>query len=161
MALCSLSTGMSSPPPFSAAATTRSPPATRLSLLARASRFPARRVWRVGSSPADPTRAFTTTSTSGDSVISRRASRPFHPTAAGRSFGPPVPSPWRQDGHGRAVALYLPDQGLQSLVGGQGHHLEAIRMPLDDLQRAPPDGARGPQDGDSDHRRKPARQTST
>ena len=76
IALCSESMGTISPSPSSAAAMTRAPPATSDSLLARASRCPARRASRVGSRPAAPTRAFRTTSTPSPPATSSIASRP-------------------------------------------------------------------------------------
>ena len=59
---CSLSTGRSSPPPRSCAATASSPAATRLSLLASASVTPCSRVHNVARTPANPTTAFRTRS---------------------------------------------------------------------------------------------------
>src|SRR5919198_5688012 len=59
---CSLSTGSSSPPPRSRAASASSPAATRLSLFASASVTPFSSAQSVAGSPAKPTTALSTTS---------------------------------------------------------------------------------------------------
>ena len=76
-ALCSESTGTISPPPSRAARVTSSPAMTRVSLLARATRLPARSAASVASSPAAPTMPFTTIRTSGRVAASTRHSDPF------------------------------------------------------------------------------------
>ena len=62
MAECSLSTGRMRAPVRAASARTSSPPATRLSLLARATSLPAAKARRVAFSPAKPDTATSTTS---------------------------------------------------------------------------------------------------
>jgi hypothetical protein len=64
---CSLSTGISSPLPRRLASSARSPPATRLSLFASASRSPRSSVQSVARNPAKPTIALSTTSGSARS----------------------------------------------------------------------------------------------
>ena len=76
MADCSLSTGSSSPPPCRSASFTRSPPQTRDSLLAMATRFPAFRAESRGTRAAMPEMASTTTSTWGSAASSQRAWTP-------------------------------------------------------------------------------------
>src|SRR6266550_2606808 len=76
-ALCSESTGTISPPPSRAVRVTSSPAITSVSLLASATRFPARRADSVASSPAAPTMAFTTICTSGCVAASTRHAVPF------------------------------------------------------------------------------------
>ncbi len=69
---CSESTGMIRPPPSRQAASARSPPATRLSLLASARSIPRSSAQNVAGSPAKPTTAFRTTSGSARSRSSVR-----------------------------------------------------------------------------------------
>ena len=76
MALCSLSTGMMGTPRFLAAAITREPAATRVSLLARATGRPASMAARVGSRPTAPTMADTTRSAPDATATSRTPARP-------------------------------------------------------------------------------------
>ena len=76
MAECSLSTGRISAPRRRAAAITRSPPQTRVSLLARATRLPRSTAARVGVSPTMPTTAVTTVSLSGRAAASTSPSMP-------------------------------------------------------------------------------------
>ena len=75
-ALCSESTGTISPPPSRAACCTRSPAITNVSLLASATLLPAFKAAIVASSPAAPTTALTTMSTSGWVAASTRQSAP-------------------------------------------------------------------------------------
>ncbi|OIQ63949.1 hypothetical protein GALL_545040 [mine drainage metagenome] len=63
-ALCSLSMGIRSPPPFSSACNSRSPATTSDSLLASSRRLPERAAARLAASPAAPTMAAMTWSTS-------------------------------------------------------------------------------------------------
>ena len=76
MALCSLSTGMMGTPRSRAAAITREPAATRVSLLARATGSPASMAARVGSSPTAPTMAETTRSAPEATATSRTPALP-------------------------------------------------------------------------------------
>ena len=76
-ALCSESTGTISPPPSRAAWATSSPAITNVSLLASATRLPARNAASVASSPAAPTMPFTTMRTSGCVAASTRQAVPF------------------------------------------------------------------------------------
>ena len=64
IALCSLSTGRSLTPFSPARFMTSSPPATRVSLLARAMSLPDSMAWYVGTSPLIPMREFKTMSAS-------------------------------------------------------------------------------------------------
>ena len=73
---CSESTGITRAPVASASCITRSPPTTRLSLLASPTSIPSPSAATVGASPAEPTRPFRTRSAS-DSVI--RRTRPSAP----------------------------------------------------------------------------------
>ena len=73
---CSESTGIISQPYFSASAITSSPAHTRVSLLARPIRFPARMAARVGFSPTMPTTAVITQSADGMEAASSRPSSP-------------------------------------------------------------------------------------
>ncbi len=75
-ALCSLSTGINSPPFSSSACMTSGPPITSDSLFASASRFPTFNASNVGSRPAAPTSALTTISTSGCVAAASTASQP-------------------------------------------------------------------------------------
>jgi hypothetical protein len=50
----------------------------------------------------------------------------------------------------RPVSADLMGKSLQRSVGRQRHHPEAIRVPADDLEGAPPDGTGRAQDGNSD-----------
>ena len=70
IALCSLSTGSSSPPPCFAVAVTSAPAMTSTSLLARTTALPARRAASVGISPAAPTVPTTTRSASVSAACS-------------------------------------------------------------------------------------------
>ena len=85
---CSESTGTISPPPRWRAARTTGPPAMRLSLFARASRFPDSSAAMVAGKPANPTTALRTTSTSSSAASSARApgsSRPDRARSAATS----------------------------------------------------------------------------
>ena len=73
---------------------------TRLSLLASATRFPALSAARVASSPAAPTTAFTTMSTSGLVAASTSTSGP-------EGHGSPLPRD-RAPGEGRVPRRQLP-----------------------------------------------------
>ena len=92
IAECSLSTGRMLTAARCAASVTRSPPATRLSLLASARSEPAASAARVASSPAAPTIAFSTTSA---------RSRPARPRRAAR----PAPRPRSRRGHPGGVGV--------------------------------------------------------
>ncbi len=74
MAECSLSMGSSVAPPSRTADMNTSPPTTSASLFASSRRLPARAAARQGASPAAPTMAAMTTSTSGWAEIACRAS---------------------------------------------------------------------------------------
>ena len=76
-ALCSESTGTISPPPSRAARVTSSPAITSVSLLASATRLPARSAASVASNPAAPTMPLTTMRTSGCVAASIRQLGPF------------------------------------------------------------------------------------
>ena len=84
IALCSLSTGRIGARCFTASSVMNSPATTSVSLLASAMVFPASMAATVGRSPAKPTMAVTTTSTSGRLAASPMASAPAH-TLIGRS----------------------------------------------------------------------------
>ena len=73
IAECSESTGTSAAPVRARAAATRSPPATRLSLLASATGTPRSSAASVGRRPAAPTRAFRTRSGSAASISAARS----------------------------------------------------------------------------------------
>ena len=76
MAECSLSTGSRRTPLRRAAAMTSSPPATRVSLFAKATSCPASMADRVGSSPTIPTTALSTRSVSSSAASSHSPSIP-------------------------------------------------------------------------------------
>ena len=83
MAECSLSTGTSSPPPRRAAAVTRPPAITSVSLFASATRFPAPSAAIVARKPAAPTTALITVCTSSRTAALTRHSAPTaHPASA-------------------------------------------------------------------------------
>ena len=84
IALCSLSTGRIGARCFTASSVMSSPATTSVSLLASAMVLPASMAATVGRSPAKPTMAVTTTSTSGSRATSQMASAPVH-TLMGRS----------------------------------------------------------------------------
>src|SRR5690606_8972029 len=94
IALCSLSTGTSVPPPCRRASRTSGPPATRDSLLASASRLPARRAASVACRPAAPTTALITTSTAGCVAASSSASSPLIHRVPGTSASGPGDPPF-------------------------------------------------------------------
>ena len=76
MALCSLSTGSRGSLFSFARAVTRFPAQTRVSLLARASFFPASRARRAGKSPTAPDMAASTVSASSIEAASRSPPMP-------------------------------------------------------------------------------------
>ena len=85
IAECSESTGTISAPHRFASAITSSPAQTRVSLLARPMRFPARMAARVGFSPSIPTTAVMTQSASPQVAAASRPSSP-HMILVGRSL---------------------------------------------------------------------------
>src|SRR5207245_1692016 len=82
--LCPAPAGPTPPPPARPASVTRSPAITRASLLASATRLPARSAASVASRPAAPTIAFTTLPTSGCVAASTRQAFPVPPSHAPR-----------------------------------------------------------------------------
>ena len=140
-ALCSESTGTTSPPPCRAASATRSPAMTSDSLLASATRLPARSAASVASSPAAPTSALITMSTSGCSAASSSTSTPDGESVAA--------GPVDDAGEGRAPAGHLRQQALALPAGGERHDAEVIPLAIEHAQRALADRAGGAEHRDA------------
>src|SRR5690606_596060 len=105
----SLSTGIISPPPFSSARNTTGPPATRLSLLARARRLPASRAATLARRPADPTTPLTTVvpavpARSTMASVPKSTSRPTMALNCSLSSDDPPVTTTRASGWARAIA---------------------------------------------------------
>src|SRR5213082_3308588 len=137
-ALCSESIGTISPPPSRAVRVTSSPAITSVSLLASATRLPALRAASVASSPAAPTIAFTTISTSGCVAASTRHSTPS-----------PVPRPVYDTDVGRVeFACQLLEQfGVR--MGGERRDAEPLALAPEHLEGRAPDRAGRGQDRDA------------
>ncbi len=136
---CSELTGTSAAPVRRRAAATRSPPATRLSLLARATGTPRSTAASVGRSPAAPTRPFRTMSGSLASISAARSG----------SYGTDPPPPaqavcstacaaaWARMSSEPAAA----GEAAGDHVGGGPDHLQGLHA----------DGPRGAEDEHADH----------
>ena len=144
IALCSLSTGTSSPPPRCAAPVTRSPPMTSDSLFASATRLPRSSAASVASSPAAPTTAFSTIS----ALVERRR---IDQTAVA-----PLPSPDARRRPFRTSPTYSGAKRADLLSEqrgvaerGQRRDVESIALTLEHAQRRRADRAGGAENGDA------------
>ena len=155
-AACSESTGTSRSGSPLIRSTTRSPPTTRLSLLARASILPACSVARVGPSPAEPTSAFRTMSASESRASVSAASGPTCTST------PLIPLSFSCRS-AAASSLAMATCGEQELadlaheellVGprGQADDLEPVGVVPHDVERLRPHRSRRTEDHERAHR---------
>ena len=156
IALCSLSIGISTAPLRRAASTSNAPAMTSDSLFATRTCLPARAAASVDGSPAAPTMAAITTSTSGLAATALSASTP-QATAVGHSAAR------RSSASNRAAAGILQDRDRrpesQALVeqrrpvraGGQRRDHVAIGMTREHVERADTDAAGAAEDRDPLH----------
>ena len=115
---------------------------TRVSLLARATRLPARSAARVASSPAAPTTALTTMSASGCVAASTSTSGPLGQ--------PPVAARPGQAGVGRPPLGHLRAASSSRFrPAGERHDPEMLALAAEHVERAPADRAGGAEDGDA------------
>ena len=154
MALCSLSTGTIALPAARAAASTNGPPATMLSLLARASVAPALSAARLARRPAAPTIPFSTTSSAAAAraaaaALAISSAMPSSPARTGRSVARRRRGGRRTVGQGqrggRATRPRAVEQAGAVAAGHKTDHRQSGQHGRD-LDRLPADRAGGAQD---------------
>ena len=119
---------------------------TSVSLLATATVLPASRAAQVPASPAAPTMAVTTTSTSGSDAIAGDAFLAVQQTAVGREASGVEPAGGVGVGDGdpaRPVLLGLAEEHFDVGMGAEADDLEAVGQVGDNVEAVGADGAGG------------------